>query len=60
MADKYEKAVVNYTTGKGDRVCGNCAHYQNGACTLVDGKISKGGVCRLFSEAPHLRPPGEE
>lgn len=52
-ADKQTKTEVNYEEANdGERRCGTCSNYDDGACDLVSGAIDPEYVCDLFARDP--------
>lgn len=49
---KLSKASVDYSPGKGDTRCRNCAHFDgDDACALVAGEIDPDYWCKRFANA---------
>ncbi len=48
---KYTKEEAGYSKGKPEAHCGICAHFHNGACSLVSGRINSQMWCRFFLKA---------
>lgn len=48
------KEDVNYREGEPDRNCGTCVYFAGDearACDIVEGEVSRGGICDKWEEA---------